>query len=639
MAQVSHDWETRDHCWDNEFRGEPDDDNDDDPCDSTPEQAGFELAQFLVHLCLTCSISAKTCCVLAFWAMRAGACGPIAQLEVSPDLPANQSGHYQRKFDNALKLRDRQKWLYKMNIPGHAKFSASREVVATSVLAVHELLNDEFRKDPALSDKLLEPHPIWKTPHFIAQEGASDVPLFPLALYLDGVVFQKRDSVLGFWMYNILSGCRHLFCVLKKSCLCRCGCRGWCSVYQVFFFLHWCLEALQHGTFPSNRHDGNEWLPSDAMRTATSGNAMLMRGILVQIKGDWAEFAHSLAFPTWSHKEFPCIFCISSLADLFLLPGLCPTYCPLTLTDDASYLAACASCEIMVTLGSVASIRALTSILSYDKRKKGSHGRALTHDVVVDGVSLLKHDRLEPSPALPDVGQLDGATPPIRVVFWRSSKQTRTTHRNPLFDLTLGISTACIAIDALHTLHLGVFKHFVQLVFWLLIDCNYCFDEATARMKTKEERYPMIVMRLRSDLWAFYDDYEKSVGHRVTRLTDLTIAMLGENAKRKLKTKGAETRWLMPFALHMLVRYANALGEQGRVLHSAGLAMERYWTTLEKAQARLTHSEIQVARTSKPTTKNQTNKPLSKSDLLIGLRVLALMFAPMRFCTTRRSDA
>jgi len=46
--------------------------------------------------------------------------------------------------------------------------------------------------------------------------------------------------------------------------------------------------------------------------------------------------------------------------------------------------------------------------------------------------------------------------------FWRSRNQTMSKHRNPLFDKSIGIGVELIAIDIMHTIHLGVMGIFVR---------------------------------------------------------------------------------------------------------------------------------------------------------------------------------
>ena len=53
----------------------------------------------------------------------------------------------------------------------------------------------------------------------------------PSALYVDHVgSTTKRDGVVGFFIYSLVTQRRHLRVAVRKSDLCRCGCRGWCSL-------------------------------------------------------------------------------------------------------------------------------------------------------------------------------------------------------------------------------------------------------------------------------------------------------------------------------------------------------------------------------------------------------------------------
>ena len=97
---------------------------------------------------------------------------------------------------------------------------------------------------------------------------------------------------------------------------------------------------------------------------------MLMRGLVLFVKGDWAEFAHSLGFPTWSHKTWPCIFCFASLLQLSTIQGFNPMEFPFELFDKAKYEDACDLCEILVTIITEAMKKQIASLLVFDKRKK-----------------------------------------------------------------------------------------------------------------------------------------------------------------------------------------------------------------------------------------------------------------------------
>ena len=91
--------------------------------------------------------------------------------------------------------------------------------------------------------------------------------------------------------------------------------------------------------------------------------------------------------------------------------------------------------------------------MRYDKRKTGFKGLCLTENVLINNVQLKENDRLEPSETLPDVGAIfdDIDKFPIDVTFWRSSLETLTRHRNPIFDQEIGITPQrSLTADVLH---------------------------------------------------------------------------------------------------------------------------------------------------------------------------------------------
>ena len=60
------------------------------------------------------------------------------------------------------------------------------------------------------------------------------------------------------------------------------------------------------------------------------GHSMLRRswaseGVCLLVKGDWAELVNSQGFPGWADKSAPCIFCKSSLENLYTTRGFTPT--------------------------------------------------------------------------------------------------------------------------------------------------------------------------------------------------------------------------------------------------------------------------------------------------------------------------
>ena len=91
----------------------------------------------------------------------------------------------------------------------------------------------------------------------VRQKSASTQPL---GLYLDYVAFAKTDKALGFFFVQYSEREELLCAVLRRSQLCRCGCRGWCTYFQIFVFFPYCIAALAAGVYPRTDYRGKEFV-------------------------------------------------------------------------------------------------------------------------------------------------------------------------------------------------------------------------------------------------------------------------------------------------------------------------------------------------------------------------------------------
>ena len=98
-------------------------------------------------------------------------------------------------------------------------------------------------------------------------------PPLPLAFYVDGVSFTRTDSCVGFFIYNVVTGTRILCATLRKSELCACGCRGWCSVSPVLSMIRWSVLALQQGTWPEEQPNNEPWDPENHVSELSFGGS------------------------------------------------------------------------------------------------------------------------------------------------------------------------------------------------------------------------------------------------------------------------------------------------------------------------------------------------------------------------------
>ena len=461
-----HSWELPERDWEapDGFGDEWASDSDDEGPSfdqMTPELAGEYLYEQIVSLKLAGTISAKSACLLCFWASRAGVAGPVAKLAMAPD---KQSGKYSRKFDDVEGRPQEDGFLY-VDVPVHHRCDSSRVVMKMPTTPPHAHLSLEWaqHKETLRGALACSEQPPCYLAHRIYRQAPANVFVWPFSIYLDGVQFTREDSVLGIWVICHITFRRFLVCSLRKSELCTCGCRGWCSLRPLMDMMHWSCQALARGQHPLGGPAGAE-LPAEL--AALAGNALRFRACCLFIKGDWMEYACSLGFPTWKSVTSPCMMCWCTAQNAYNLRNLSVLTSPWPAKTIADYNAACDRCEVKVLLHD-ALWRKLRAFLV---KSRAQRGRVLALDV--PEARLLKGDRLEPSCELPDVAVFNSDTPSV-VTFWRVPENPVVHHRNPIFDAELGITPdESLVVDQLHALCLGVFKYFLGVLLWALFAAN-----------------------------------------------------------------------------------------------------------------------------------------------------------------------
>jgi len=239
MSRPSHSWEVRSRPFDEEEQpplghvGWGDSDEEDPPI-SNPvgDDAANLLIQFLFSLHYAGKLSARSLCVICWYASKAGGVGDLETYGFRSDAP---SGHFQRHLDSVtgVDMKAQLSWRYTVDVPRHDKYDEGRTEHGLLVTIPHEALNEEVLEDPSILQRVSEMR--WPPAYFANRivRAATGVVL-PLALYLDGVPSTTRDGVLGIFMYNLVSLKRHLIAVVRKSSLCRCGCKGWCTLHPIW---------------------------------------------------------------------------------------------------------------------------------------------------------------------------------------------------------------------------------------------------------------------------------------------------------------------------------------------------------------------------------------------------------------------
>ena len=545
----------------------------------SPEQAGDELALLLMELKNSHTLSARSACVIAFWATRAGAQGMVTKLAFRPTAP---SGHFSRHWDAAASTKLDSVPFYFLPTPLNSRCDASRVVENMASLPAHELLvkecegTDMQARLAAATARNELPPTYWNHPVVLAARGGDD-PVLPICCYMDGVAFARVDSVLGVWVYSMLTQVRHLVAVYRKSELCQCGCHGWCSLYALHSWLVWSFAALARGAWPAQRHDGTPFsTAADQWRQDRAGQRFGCRMALVVLKGDWSEYASTLGYPTWSSSTHPCPHCFTPASEFHSLRNYSAISMPHARKTMADYDAACAACEHSVE-ANAGNISVLKATLDYDKRAgtNSARGRALT--AALPALGLQAHDRLEPSPTLPDIAALERLTLPARLTFWRRSSETMTRHRCPVFSAEIGITPdRVLGVDWLHTLSLGCFQVFGIGVFHALVTAGVWAELNS----TKDVQLQESVRRMRAELFVWYGT-EATSGRSWTRVQNITAKMVGTAEAQLHKLHASEANGFVHFAAELLQRHGHLLINQA-AWEAASKALLRIYALIKQ---------------------------------------------------------
>ena len=120
-------------------------------------------------------------------------------------------------------------------------------------------------------------------------------------------------------------------------------------------------------------------------------------------------------------------------------------------------------------------------------------------------------------------------------------------------------------------------------MFWQALDRNVF---AVGDDLTGEEKHRRGVACLKASLFAWYK--QKSCDFEVTQLQNLTVKMLGTKARPSLRTKAAETKGLLFFA----VDFAEQHG-LGRATLGAGQALCKYMTVVSIHGLKMPRAAVQ----------------------------------------------
>ena len=259
----------------------------------------------------------------------------------------------------------------------------------------------------------------------------------------------------------------------------------------------------------------------------------------------------------------------------------------------AEWEQACAANEIEITIATPYELAELLAILEYDQTRAGAMGRALTQDLPRRG--LKRFDRLEPCLLHLDIASIDDRRSdfPITLRFWRN-RNSMVKHRNPLFSEQTLLSPDTLCVDEMHTMHLGVFAHFVAHALWRVVVADvWQLRQDRSAEAGNVANFGVIKERL----WKWYKAskvLERDGGTPVYELTHFDMLSIGGSAAPALSgPKAAETGSLLRFTTGLLRELDCSLLQNGPALLECGECLTKYLDVTRAAGPRLRSHEVQ----------------------------------------------
>jgi hypothetical protein len=143
------------------------------------------------------------------------------------------------------------------------------------------------------------------------QMGCDPSCVLPIALWGDGVPFNwDRSESLDTWTMCLpgLGGknenLRFPLIALPHKHVAKHS-----TMDDITAVLSWSFQCLTSGVFPACRHDGAPWAKTDAKRKKNGGCALGIRGLVVDIRGDWKFFKECFRLPQHNENSGICWLC------------------------------------------------------------------------------------------------------------------------------------------------------------------------------------------------------------------------------------------------------------------------------------------------------------------------------------------
>ena len=549
---------------------------------SNEEEMGRKFRDWLLDKYKYKGMTADELCTISYLSTGAGAVG-VEDLCLDPQAKGDNAA---RTITRALGMREDR--LYWKPIPMWDSKEQRRILCSFPIRPVHEAFSAAYHRSPEdfkVSElpegqnlaSVYYAHPV------TVQVGDKS---FPVGFFSDALPHTKRDSVYCWYWSNIITGKRHLICVLREKDLCQCSCPGQCTFIAIQRLLVWTFNILAEGKWSETRDDGTAF--TDWRASMNGDLAEGLRGALCQARADLLEYVTALGFKNWSNKLRPCFCCTATKEEMFDFPEYYAdnVWSPI---DAETYNRTVKSCLKRIRVNEK-QLNLLKEKLQFDHRKTGYVGLALLDDLPEVGLTA-GHRLVEEGP-VHDLHEFASVEAPALLTFFNCEGDHGLNFICQLFAI-IGFTTEILALDVMHILDLGVLQWLLGKIFHTLITKNF----AKSIHATSAGRQHDNVVRLRVEFGDYYKSFPPGERKRMSRMHNVSMKMLGKKKFPRLHAKAAETRHLLKLGQQLCYKHMPLLGATGVDLASCTDHLINFYEVMRREPMQMSPLGVRLLQT------------------------------------------
>ena len=200
----------------------------------TAIQAGQKLRDFLERKLFAGLITAVDLAIQSHYTTLCGGVG-LEDLAVRPD---QAEKHAASHIELILGSKYPKPVLKSIDVPACTKRGCIREEFKVAMRMPTEIISETYNTtthieppgdDPSVL-ALFPNHPVVRVAR---AEGLHWSRIVPLVIYTDGVKYSTRDSFVQISITDYRTLKMVPFVIVRKDDMCKCGCRGWCTLFPI----------------------------------------------------------------------------------------------------------------------------------------------------------------------------------------------------------------------------------------------------------------------------------------------------------------------------------------------------------------------------------------------------------------------